>query len=49
MNRRQRLHHYLFVAKDPVLMAMPHRRVVGAGLMVVGLAHVLLAFAIIAR
>jgi hypothetical protein len=43
----RRIYHYLFVAKDPVLMAMPHRRLIGVGLMVVGLGHIVLAFGII--
>lgn len=32
--------HYLFVAKDPVLMAMPYRRLIGFVLMVQGVLFV---------
>jgi hypothetical protein len=37
------VYDYVFVQKDPRLMAMPHRRLIGVVLMVIGFSNIVLA------
>lgn len=45
----RRVYEYLFVKKDPVLLAMPHRKTIAYAMLAVGTLHVVIGLVVVLR